>query len=376
MEKCLPDNLSEFLTRTGNLLIHLLDQCNLHCKHCYLDASPYGSHILPLDLVRRTIDEAHNLGIKSVQFSGGEPFLYPHIHEVLYATKGKTFNVVLSTNGTLIDDKAADLLAEINASVVTSIDGPSTYHDMFRGKKGSFAKAEAGIAQLVDRGVTVRIVTTVCEDSVQYIDWCAEWANKMRAGAIQFQPLESIGRGKDIESKRLSEEGLHDLFIHLNDLAVSYASKGLQIKMTYQSRDYLIAHPCTAFVCNGADCHRGVEKELKKIVIREDGSILPELVDIDRQFSIGNLHKDTLKNNLIIYLNEKYSFFDQLCREVYCDTVHNYPSPLIPWNEILTERSRLFKSLTVGEEGVSNKGLSLETACCSDASPQYVRAKE
>lgn len=130
--------------------------------------------------------------------------------------------------------------------------------------------------------------------------------------------------------------------------------------MTYQSRDYLIAHPCTAFVCNGADCHRGVEKELKKIVIREDGSILPELVDIDRQFSIGNLHKDTLKNNLLIYLNEKYSFFDQLCREVYRDTVHNYPSPLIPWNEILT----------AGKEGVLNKGLGLETACCSDVSPQ------
>jgi hypothetical protein len=86
-----------------------------------------------------------------------------------------------------------------------------------------------------------------------------------------------------------------------------------------------------------------VEKELKKIVIREDGSILPELVDIDRQFSIGNLYTGTLRNNIMAYLNDGYARFDQLCREVYHDTVLNYPSPLVPWNEILTARSKMFK---------------------------------
>ena len=338
-----PENLSEFLNRTGNLLIHLLDRCNLKCKHCYLNASQKGKHMLPLDLVKRTIDEAHDLGIKSVQFSGGEPLLYPHIHEVLNSTKGKNFNLTLSTNGTLIDDKDAELLAEINAYVVASIDGPAAYHDMFRGNIGSFTKTEDGIARLVDSGVAVKIVTTVCEDSFKYIDWCAEWAYKMKADVLLFQPLENIGRGKKIENNRLPEEKLHDLFIHLNDLAVSYLPKGLQVKMTYQSRDFMIAHPCAAFVCNGKSCHRGVEKELKKIVIREDGSILPELVDIDRQFSLGNLHRDTLKNNIMAYLNDGFACFDQLCREVYNDTVCDYPSPLISWDEILTERSRMLK---------------------------------
>lgn len=343
MKTPLTDNLFDFLNRTGNLLIHLLDRCNLHCKHCYLNAYENGKHVLPLDLVKRTLDEANELGIKSVQLSGGEPFLYSHILEVLKSTIGKNFTVTLSTNATLIDDESAELLAEINARVVTSIDGPADYHDMFRGKRGSFAKAENGIARLVELGVPIKIVTTVCKDSLKYIDWCADWAYKIKAKALQFQPLENIGRGKGIENKRLQGERLNDLFINLNDLAVFYAPKGLQIKMTYQSRDFMIAHPCTAFVCNGKGCHRGVEKELKKIVIREDGSILPELVDIDRQFSIGNLFNDTLKNNLLVYLNEGYPCFDRLCREVYNDTVLNNPSPLIPWNEILTERSRTFR---------------------------------
>jgi MoaA/NifB/PqqE/SkfB family radical SAM enzyme len=288
------------------------------------------------------MEEANDLGIKSVQLSGGEPFLYTNLNEVLKSTKGKNFTVTISTNGTLIDDRSAELLAEINARVVTSIDGPEIYHDIFRGRRGSFAKAENGIARLVDLGIPIKIVTTVCNDNLKYIDWCANWAYKIKAGAIQFQPLERIGRGKGIENNRLQEEKLHDLFIKLNDLVAFYTDKDFKVTMTYQSREFMTAHPCTAFVCNGKSCHRGVEKELKKIVIREDGSILPELVDIDRKFSIGNLLKDTLKNNLLAYLNEGYPRFDRFCRRVYQDMVLNSSSPLISWNEILTERSRTF----------------------------------
>lgn len=336
------DNLSDFLKRTGNLLIHLLDKCNLHCNHCYLNARRDGCKILPLELVKRTLDEADEMGLKIVQFSGGELFLHPDVDDILKSTLKKNFKVIVSTNGTLITEEYANLLAKINARIVTSIDGPEEYHDVFRGQKGSFLKTANSIARLVNLGVPVDVVTTVCEDSLEYIDWCAEWAYNMKVEVIQFQPLENIGRGEGIKNKKLQTEKLHDLFIHLKDLSVFYAKKGLKIKMTYQSREFMLQHPCTAFVCNGKNCHRGVEKELKKIVIREDGLILPELVDIDRRFAIGNLFDDTLRNNLESYLENGYQKFDRMCREVYNDSVVNGSGPLISWNEILTERSRTF----------------------------------
>ena len=102
----------------------------------------------------------------------------------------------------------------------------------------------------------------------------------------------------------------------------------------------MIEHPCSAFICNGKNCHRGVEKELKKIVIREDGSVLPELVDIDRRFSIGNLYDSSLRDNILHFIEHGYSNFDQLCRRVYDEKVVNSSSPLISWNEILSEESR------------------------------------
>lgn len=335
--------LSEFLERTGNLLIHLLNCCDLQCRHCYLDASPKGRQRLPIHLVMRTVEEASALGFRSIQFSGGEPLLYRGLHQVLELTKGKRFDeVTLSTNATRIDDRTAGLLADIGANVVTSIDGPPEYHDVFRGRRGSFARSERGISCLIRFGVPVKVVMTVCTDSLEHVDWCARWASGMKVRQLQFQPLQEVGRGKCMADCRLSDEDLYDLFIHLNDLGVSYASRGLKIVMAYQSRDFMIRHPCAAYVCNGKRCHRGVDKELKKIVVREDGSILPELVDIDRRFALGNLHDDTLESCLLNYLQKGFKAFDRLCREVYKETVPNYPSPLIPWNEILAQRSRTF----------------------------------
>jgi MoaA/NifB/PqqE/SkfB family radical SAM enzyme len=336
--------LQEFLSRTGNLLIHLLDRCNLHCKHCYLSAAGNGQTRLPPDLVRRTLCEADELGLDAVQFSGGEPLLYPDIQNLLKDARHKHFKLSLSTNATLIDGSTADLLADIGAEVVASIDGPAPYHDRFRGRPGCFEEATVGIERLIQRGIRVKVVTTVCRDNLVHLDWCAAWASSMKAHTLQFQPLESVGRGKAIESLRLTHTMLHELFIHLSDLAAKYKDDGLKISMTYQSRDYMLAHPCKAFVCNGKKCHRGVEKELKKIVIREDGVILPELVDIDRCYAVGNLHQDTLRNNLCNFLRDGYSRFDELCRHVYYQIVPTYPSPLIPWNEILSEQSRLFAS--------------------------------
>lgn len=40
---------------------------------------------MPLDLALRTINEAAALGMKSMQLSGGDPLLYPHLVELIRA---------------------------------------------------------------------------------------------------------------------------------------------------------------------------------------------------------------------------------------------------------------------------------------------------
>ncbi len=327
----------------GVLLIHLLNRCNLLCKHCYLDAAPWHNTYLPLELAIRSLGEVEPLGIARVFFTGGEPFLYPRLPEVLdFVSRQQSLELYVSTNGTLIGSAEAALLKDTGANVQVSIDGPEAYHDKVRGFKGAFQRASCGIQQLVAAGVPVAIVTTICQDNMASLPWLAEWATRMGVERISVQPLLQLGRGSEIRDKKLSEEQLCDLFLQLSDLGHTFRSQGLRFGLFYRTRHFLLAHPCAAYVCNGTGCHRRVAKEIKRLIIREDGIVLPEIPTLDYRFALGNLHEGTLTELVARYFDNGYAQFDRLCRTVYKEVMPTWTSPIIPWNEIVSERSRSF----------------------------------
>jgi hypothetical protein len=117
----------------------------------------------------------------------------------------------------------------------------------------------------------------------------------------------------------------------------------LSFALAYRTRRLLAEHPCAAYVCNGAGCHRRVAKEIKKLVIREDGTVLPETPALDPRFALGSLYEGTLVELATRYFADGYEKFDCLCRSVYDEVMPTWTSPLIPWNEILSKRSRAFE---------------------------------
>lgn len=327
----------------GVLLVHLLNRCNLLCQHCYLDAAPWHNTYLPLELVIRSLDEVESLGINKIYLTGGEPFLYPRLPEVLAFVYGqRSLELYVSTNGTLISTAEAVLLKDTGAKAQVSIDGPEAYHDLVRGFKGSFRRASCGIQELVAARVPVAVVTTICQDNMALLPWLAEWAAGMGVGRLSVQPLLQLGRGSEIHCKKLVEEQLYDLFLQLSDLGYTYRSRGLRFSLAYRTRRFLLAHPCAAYVCNGTGCHRKVTKEIKKLVIREDGTVLPEIPTLDYRFALGNLHQSTLTELVARYFDNGYAQFDRLCRTVYKEVMPTWTSPIIPWNEIVSERSHTF----------------------------------
>lgn len=68
------------------LAIRTTERCNVGCFHCSILATPNGCDI-PVHMAKRAIQEASDFGIRMVHFSGGEPFLYRHINELLYECK-------------------------------------------------------------------------------------------------------------------------------------------------------------------------------------------------------------------------------------------------------------------------------------------------
>jgi Fe-coproporphyrin III synthase len=339
----LASNDTEVLPLTqesGVLLVHLLNRCNLYCQHCYMDAAPWRDTLLPLELVFRSLGEVERLGIRTVYLTGGEPFLYPEWPAVLdYAARQCTFQLAISTNGTRIGPAEAAQIKAAGAAINVSIDGDESYHDTFRGVPGAFRAASQGIRALVAAGVPVTAVVTICQDNLGCLRWLAEWAVAMGVERISVQPLQQIGRGAAIQQKKLSDEQMCDLFMLASDLGVAFRPRGLRFSLHYRSRSYLMAHPCAAFVCNGLLCHRKVTKEIKTLVIKEDGVVLPEIPSLNPRFALGNLREATLVELVSRYFADGYDSFQRMCRTAFEEIMPGFISPIVPWDEIVSERS-------------------------------------
>jgi Fe-coproporphyrin III synthase len=324
---------------SGVLVIHLLGRCNLRCQHCYMDSTPWSQASLPLDIVLHTLSQAERLGIQTVYVSGGEPFLYPDLPQVLAYAADAPFYCAVCTNGTLIGRTEANILKSCRAAAQVSIDGNEVYHDSFRGSAGAFRAATRAIQELVAAGVPTTTVVTICQENLGCLPWMAEWAAGLGVECVSVQPLQQVGRGSGIVQRKLSEQQVCELFMQVSDLGHVYRSRGLHFTLAYRARSYLAQHPCAAYVCNGAKCHRGVAKEIKTLIVREDGTVLPEISTLNPRFSLGNVNDAPLCELVKRYFRDGYAEFHALCSEVFYDVIPISTSPIISWNEILSERS-------------------------------------
>jgi len=92
--------------RFYSLEVELTNRCNLECRYCYNSSSrSWRVPDVPVEFVTRLLAEAREAGIRQISWLGGEPLLYPHVQEVLEASRSQGIENVLFTNGVLLTPK-------------------------------------------------------------------------------------------------------------------------------------------------------------------------------------------------------------------------------------------------------------------------------
>jgi MoaA/NifB/PqqE/SkfB family radical SAM enzyme len=330
-------------SRSGTLMLHLLGKCNLTCLHCYMDGSPRRTEQLPLTRVIETVAASAQLDIGVLYLTGGEPLLYPGLHPVLEtAAQVPGLEITVCTNATLVTPRHVAALKAARARASISVDGEAPFHDHFRNLAGAFRATETGIRLLNESGVPITIISTISRANLASLPWLVEWAHKAGASQFRVQPLLRLGRAMDIVDQCLSQVQVERLVLQLSDLANLYRDQGLRCSIIGQNRAFLLKHPCGAYVCNGGGCHRHVAQEIKKIVVREDGTVLPEATNLDRSYAIGDFASAPLLDLVNGYFeNGGYARFDQLCRSAYHEVLPAWKCVVVPWDQIIAERSRM-----------------------------------
>jgi MoaA/NifB/PqqE/SkfB family radical SAM enzyme len=148
----------------GRVWFYANYHCNLACTYCLTESDPRAERReLGSQRMLALAHEAAELGFTALGVTGGEPFLLPYLPELL-ARLAAILPVVCLSNGTVFTEHRLERLrplAELPAQIQISLDRPEPdANDAMRGPQ-NFRKVVEAIPRLVERGVRVRIATTV-----------------------------------------------------------------------------------------------------------------------------------------------------------------------------------------------------------------------
>jgi MoaA/NifB/PqqE/SkfB family radical SAM enzyme len=151
----------------GRLWLYTNYHCNLTCAYCLTGSSPQApQRLLDPRAMIRLADEAAAAGFTCLGISGGEPFLNRWLPDVA-AQLAQRLPLVLLTNGTLFTPRLlrrVEAFAGLPLEIQISLDSADPVaNDVMRGPS-NHAKVLAAVPELVARGVTVRIATTLADD--------------------------------------------------------------------------------------------------------------------------------------------------------------------------------------------------------------------
>ncbi len=207
---------SMHLSHSGLANVDLTNRCNLTCPVCFANANAAGHLYEPdFDHVRRMLQALRNerpVAGRVVQFSGGEPTIYPRFLDACRLAKEMGFShVQAASNGIMLSDlEFAQQAAEAGLqNVYLQFDG--TTDDVYRRTRGEWLLEKK--LQCVENcrkvGIKICLVPTIVRGINEHqIGDIVRFAleNIDTVSSISFQPVAFTGRisTRELEQKRFT----------------------------------------------------------------------------------------------------------------------------------------------------------------------------
>ncbi|NUQ80053.1 MAG: radical SAM protein [Bacteroidetes bacterium] len=169
---------------------YVTNRCNASCDFCNI-WEDFKSPFIRLEDAEVNLKDLKRLGVKVIDFTGGEPLLHPKIDELLRMAKLNGFLTTITTNGLLYPKKAESLVGLIDL-LHFSLDSPvKEEHDKHRGvacydKVFESLKLARSLGEFPDLHFTVR------NDNIDHLDTMIELAREHGVVLI-INPLFSYG---------------------------------------------------------------------------------------------------------------------------------------------------------------------------------------
>jgi SynChlorMet cassette radical SAM/SPASM protein ScmF len=192
------------------LYIYLTDACNLKCTHCWqsapLDNTGKYSR-LEFDQCRSFIDDAIDMGLTSVTFSGGEPLLNKDFPKFAGYFNQKGIYMNLETNGLLLSNPGIlETIKKAKIHCAVSLDGvtPGT-HNQHRGSKTAYDRTVKNLKLLDETNLDYQIIMAISKfnyhELIPLLDWVKQELN--HCGTFKINVVSMLGRAEEMDKKGL-----------------------------------------------------------------------------------------------------------------------------------------------------------------------------
>jgi MoaA/NifB/PqqE/SkfB family radical SAM enzyme len=281
--------------------------CQCDCKHCsaslYQQQTLRNNDGLTLAELKKAAKDLVAMGTTSIVFTGGEPFLFDGLYELIESVDKKKAVVTVFTNGEYLNAEAVQQLKRSGAfGVFVSFDfADPLSHENNRRRPGIFKKAAQGIKLCQEAGILTGISTFVTKEKISSgeMDSIMELGKKLNVMEVFIFDVIPMGKLEDQHDCLLEK----DDFDRVKELRAKYNQKKDYPRIIHQTMLTSIAFPCT-----GEGCPAGVAH----MHLRANGDVSP--CDFT-PYSFGNIRNKPLKDIWqTITTSEKYAKPSPQCR--------------------------------------------------------------
>lgn len=189
--------------------LYITDNCNLRCKHCYVDFSNKLNELTfenINDIVNKFIDFFPEHKIDCINILGGEPFVHPNIEEIIKFCSEKA-KVRLSTNSLMLPNINVEILKLLDYIQFSTESLQEDTANYYRGE-GFYKRLLNSIKIIKKINVKFGFKFTITKQNFNAIEKEYQLAKELGANRISIGRLIPIGNGKEIQEQCVNSEQL------------------------------------------------------------------------------------------------------------------------------------------------------------------------
>lgn len=289
--------------KLNEITIEITQQCPNQCMHCSSLSSTCKTFYLSLKKIIGLIDDAIGLGCKTINLSGGEPFVHPEIMQIVEHIFKRGLQCYIYTSGICLvegepETVSTKILGTLKGKVTKYIvnveaSDEKTYNKIMGTSFHGFTMMKQFIRNAVAQGEVVEAHFVPMKPNYMQIPDVVKMCNEMGVSRVSF--LRFVAQGRGFDNKKdllLSEEELVETRNLMNKCEMNNVA-GVRLGIPFQ------------------DCAKRVNcmTSISKLNIRYDGNVYPcEAFKNDQPFFISHAQADNVYENRLrdIYANSVY----------------------------------------------------------------------